>query len=388
MQINKQNNSSCYNNYYQKVYKLYNNYTKSKLIYKIPHHDLNYWIHYFNNNTEIVIIFNNSFVLIDNNEEIKTLPFKYNVNHMRDIIKHKNDFYILMKSKIIILDSDLNFRDYDILYNLEFNNKYKTWSKIIIYNDELFITYYNGIKDLQNEYNTIINLILIKIDLSNKVYTYETLFTCHVSTFLNNENMFMDGYQIQSICAYNEYIIYFINDSVTHDMLLINYNLLTKKLNHRNIKEKCHVLADDIKNYNYMLFLQDSLELYNKSFVIYDMRTLEFVNYIRIDKIPIQGHVNILINNNTLIMTTNRDPKKSTYMIYQMKNNKKTIYLGALWLKYGFKNTINIGYGEQSDIKELILEKMDCNIKLDENDKIIEYKNNNINFIFQRELTI
>jgi hypothetical protein len=369
------------------LYRLDNEYKTCRRIYTIEGHNFNYFYEYFDNNNEVIIIVDDKLVLINNDEEIKTLPFKYNFYDMRDIVKHKDQYYILMRTQIIILDSDLNYIEHNIFYNLNQYDLYRKLVKLHIYKDELYITYYNA--NVVNDEETLITISLIKVDLEQKIYNHEEILTNTVSTPYTG--FVLEGYELHNICVNNEYITYLITDKATHDNLLINHNLLTKETNYNN-KEKNHIFTR-IKNYGYKLVCEDTHNLYTKSFVMYDMKTLEFKEYITIDKVPKNGYLNIILNKNNLLIIINKNytnpighPDNYQTYIYEKILTKKDILLGALALKYSFKEKLGIDYGCHRDIKEFILEKMKCKVELDENDNILKYEITDEEYKFIREV--
>ena len=80
--------------------------------------------------------------------------------------------------------------------------------------------------------------------------------------------------------------------------------------------------------------------------------------------------------------------KPSCLHIYETSITKKDIELGALALKHIFKEKLNIDYGNHSDLKEFILEKMNCKVSLDEQDKINECIITDDNYKFIREIKL
>ena len=343
---------------------------------------------YFENQTKLMIVDNNEIIYFDNNGEIK-FRIKYdnpdnNFTELLDIIEHKNNYYFITNTKITILDNNLNFEDYDIPNYTE-QYSYKCYCKLLIHNDELYITYY--IMTYEDGENINIKLELLKADYKNNIFIKTLLFDKTFPSYIDYDPTYT-GYQLGGLCIYNEYIISAITDNTTKKTLILSYNLNSKQ----KIKVYIDYIQIHIKIFENNLLITNYLDYtYQKRFILYDIFTLKFKHFIKIDIKPKNGYFKFYsINNKLYIIPYNigKVLKKENIIIYDKEITERDIKLMALAVKHIFKNKLNIDYGYHQDIKKYIINYINVEIDLDEEDRVISYKNMDNNYKFVTEIVI
>jgi hypothetical protein len=368
----------------KKVYVVNLTTLEKKEIWEIKQRLYQYSIIYLNNKTELIISYNKEFILFDDKGEQRFISHPYNYRNFINIIKYKNEYYILKKTQILILNEKKEFREYEITNTIEFYSEHKRFVKLFIYNDELYYTYYST-----NEMNGIthITINLVKCDLKNNIFINEELdfsYTCRSSWY---------DFILHNICVYEEHLIFMIYDKITKVILLIKYNLLTEEILSINLKNSYFLQGElyKIESYNdNLVFEQRNWDL-NKLFIIFDIVNLEFKQYIKLDNKSIKNYYWINFNNynkNIIIYTQSTNIKEPSFIhIYENNITYKNLKLGALSLKYIFKN-LGFEYGQHTDIKEQILNKMQSDVELDEEDTITKYKIKSYEYSFQKEILL
>ena len=379
-----------------KVYKLNKNLTIITEIcnFKIPGSLYNtfykYW--YINNNSELLININsnsnnNNIIIVNENGIIKNLRIECYYKDVLAVEKYNNEYYMLLKDKIIIIDSEFNIKEHKLLHEFkqletDFCKKYHHF---IFYNNNLFIAYYNETQ-LEND-NSIITLNLLSINLKDNIFenkeisSLETIFsTLNDIVVYNNDNI---------IFCINDYDN--LHKTNPTKIMLFNYDLNTNTLKYKNIKD------DKLNNLNRIEKLDDKLIIFDHSIInnfiyLYNIKSLDFEKHLIINKKIVNGYYDILFIENTLIIRPYLIENKENNILYILNSNditEKNIKLGALALKHKFKDILDIDHGINRDLKEYILEKMNCKVDLDENDNLINYKiHGNYIYNFIREIKV
>lgn len=394
------------------VYKLNNNLNSYSTVYQINYDSSNFhslskfYYEYFNEYDEMFIIEKEQIVIIGKNNEIIKKKITFCYKDVLSISKNEDTYHILTKKQIIVLNKELEIKFYDFSWEFSYFNQYKILYKIFLNNNKIYVAYYNYELLDTGHCNTSLNLL--KFDLSS-------------NTFSNKELFKMDTQYnvLQNICVNKEYIVFCIHEynSSTHSyisninrLLLISYNLKTQILIEKNIKNKVSYISN-ISNFNNYLLIENPM-FKEKTFSLFDMKSLDFIKYIHLYNKLENGYLNVFLQEKNFIILSNSvnneisDEERNNNMrtnqqetrnklikpyclhIYESSITKQDIELGALALKHIFKEKLNIDYGNHSDLKEFILEKMNCKVSLDEQDKINECIITDDNYKFIREIKL
>lgn len=379
-----------------KVFKLNKNLTITEICdFKIPGGLYNtfykHW--YINNNNELLININSNFntsdniIIIGENGIIKKLRIECYYNDVLAVEKYNNEYYMLFKNKIIIIDNEFNIKEYELLHEFKsFTEYYYTkYYHFIFYNNNLFIAYYNE-EPLEND-NSIITLNLLNINLKDNIFVNKEIKSI--------ETIFS---QLQDIVVFNNNIIFCIKDYDNlhkikpKKIMLFNYNLNTNTLKYKNIKDKLKNVNRIEKLNNKLIIFDNSVKCSDNFIYLYNIENLEFEKHLIINKEIVNGYYDIIFKENILIIRPyiSRNIKKDIlYILNSNDISEKNIKLGALALKHKFKEILDIDYGYNTDIKEYILEKMNCKVKLNENDNLINYEIiGGYNYNFDKEIEI
>lgn len=362
-----------------KVYNLKNLTIKELYNFKIPGGLYNtfykHW--YINNNNELLININSNFnnsdniIIIGENGIIKKLRIECYYKDVLAVEKYNNEYYMLLKDKIIIIDSNFDIKEHKLLHEFkqpetDFCIKYHHF---IFYNNNLFIAYYNKTQ-FEND-NSIISLNLLSINLKDNIFINKEISSLEtISSTLENIVVYNNNNIIFCIKDYDN-----LYKTKPTKIILFNYDLNTNILKYKNIKDKLNNLNRIEKLDNKLVIFDNSVR--NNFIYLYNIKSLEFEKHLIINKEIVNGYYDMIFKENTLIIRPYLIENKSKHILYILNSNditERNIKLGALTLKHIFKDILDIEHGFHRDLKEHILEKMNCKVELDENDNLINYK--------------
>ena len=361
------------NNTFNKIYRINNPPT------------LYYFYEYFDNNSELFIVLENNILIFNNSQEIP-ISIKHNIEYRElvDIMKYKDKYYILTRSKIYIMTyNQTDIQEYSLPTYIKYVSHYNKYVKLFIYNDELYYTNYSD--NEINDTHTNLELNLLKIDLEKNEFTSKQLFEKKVLNSIDFEYA-IPGYYLHNINIYEENIICAITDHTVDKTLLIIYDLInqiikTKVINYNNITLKLlynNIFITDNSNYNY-----------KEKFMLYNIKTLDFIDTIKLDRLPENGYLNIInILNKLYIILNKTESNNFGMLVYERETTEKNIKTAIFILKNFFKKNLNIDYGCYQDVKKHILEYINAKTELDEEDNVTSCVITDNNYKFIKEVAL
>ena len=361
------------NNTFNKIYRINNPPT------------LYYFYEYFDNNSELFIFLENNILIFNNNQEVP-VSIKHNIDYRElvDIVKYKDKYYILTRSKIYIMTYNItDIQEYSLPTYIKYVSHYNKYVKLLIYNDELYYTNYSD--NEINDTHTNLELNLLKIDLEKNEFTIKQLFEKKVLNFIDH-NFAIPGYCLHNINIYEENIVCAITDNTVDKTLLISYDLKnqiikTKVINYNKITLKLL--------YNNIFITDNSSYNYKEKFMLYNIKTLDFMDTIKIDIPPENGYFKIINILNKLYIISNKTKSNNFGMlVYERETTEKNIKTAIFILKNFFKKNLNIDYGCYQDVKQYILEYVNAKTELDEEDNVTSCVITDNNYKFIKEVAL
>lgn len=358
---------------------------KIELICKLSNNQFKYY-EYIDNKNELITIIDKNLIIYNNEGKI-VLNIEHNISNVYnilDIIKNNEKYYILTKTNIIVLNKELEFKKYDLPICINFSHYARKYVKLIFNNDKLHYMYYTGKKI--NDFESKIYFNIVEIELEEKKFYHKI-----ISEYIVSSNSFdEEKYYLLNIYTYKNYVMYgVVNYDYNKKHPIFQYNLDNKILKKKYISYR--IIAMSIIDNKLIIKTSNSnTNFSNNYFLLYDIKSFNYENYLVLDEIPPNGYYNVFYYNDKLYILTNKYKSNSNEMLfsYKKKVSLKDIKLGALALKHVFKNKLDIEYGCHTDVKELILEKMKGITTLDNEDRVSFCKITDNNYYLDNKIEL
>jgi len=348
------------NNVYTIEYKT----NKMTEIYNI--NENGYYYKFFDNYNKLIIVLQSNIILF-NNEIIYDITHIFDTNkYIFNITENNNNYYFLTNNYIFILNEKFEFSKYQLENPIIKSYFYNDYEIIFFYNNELYYAYFN------NNNNNIISLNLVKVDLENNIFDHKIIF----QKILSNVDI------VSNLCNYNNYILFGINNN--NNTELFQYNLINNIFK----KNTINIISNKIFMQKNNLFIYYNSRAKTNKFVFINIDTLKIQDYINFNYEPQNGFFNIFMYYNKIYIDEYIFKSNDNLLIYEVNTSEKNIKFNALVIKHILKNQLNIDFGCYRDIKEYILEKMNCKVELNENDEVVKYKITDPNYHIICKLSI